>query len=48
MRDIVEFRSPLGPLGAIVDVLVMRRYLRRLLAERAGAIKAEAERRRTT
>lgn len=43
MVDDVVFRSPLGPLGWLVDVLVLRRYLRRLLAERGRAIKAAAE-----
>jgi ligand-binding SRPBCC domain-containing protein len=44
MRDILEFRSPLGPLGSVVDALFMRRYLRRLIQDRARAIRAEAER----
>jgi ligand-binding SRPBCC domain-containing protein len=44
MRDIVEFRSPLGPIGAIIDALVLERYLRRLLTARSQAVRAEAER----
>ena len=44
VRDVVVFRSPLGPLGAVVDRLVLRRYLARLLAERQQAIRAAAER----
>lgn len=43
MRDIVRFRSPLGLLGALVDALVLKRYLQRLLADRNQAIRAEAE-----
>lgn len=43
MTDEMVFRSPLGPLGAFVDWVFMTGYLRRLLEERAGAIKREAE-----
>lgn len=43
MTDEVEFRSPLGPLGWLVDVLFMTGYLRRLLKGRCRAIKREAE-----
>lgn len=43
MRDVVEFRAPLGILGAIVDRLVLKRYLQRLIAERALVIKAAVE-----
>jgi ligand-binding SRPBCC domain-containing protein len=39
MRDVLTFSSPLGPLGAIVDKLVMANYLRRLLAARNASIK---------
>lgn len=45
MIDEVEFRSPLGPLGWLVDLLFMTRYLRRLLEVRCQAIKREAEKR---
>jgi ligand-binding SRPBCC domain-containing protein len=34
MTDVVEFTSPLGPLGRLVDTLVLRRYLTRLLTQR--------------
>ena len=27
MRDTIEFRSPFGPLGRLVDAVVMRRHL---------------------
>jgi len=43
MTDVVSFRSPLGPVGAAVDVLYLAGYLRRLLAGRGRALKAEAE-----
>lgn len=43
MTDEVVFRSPLGPIGALVDWLFMTSYLRRLLVERGEAIKREAE-----
>lgn len=43
MTDEVEFRSPLGPLGWLLDRLFMAGYLRRLLAGRSQAIKREAE-----
>lgn len=40
MRDEISFRSPLGPLGAVVDALVMKRHLRRVITERNDAISA--------
>lgn len=40
MRDIVEFRSPLGPLGRLVDATVMRRHLIGVITERNDAISA--------
>ena len=43
MTDEVEFRSPLGPLGWLVDYLFLTGYLRRLLVGRCQAIKREAE-----
>ena len=43
MTDEVAFRSPLGPLGWLVDSLFMTGYLRQLLAGRCLAIKLEAE-----
>ncbi|MCT1476936.1 SRPBCC family protein [Microbacterium sp. p3-SID336] len=43
MRDTIEFRSPLGPLGRLVDALVLGRYLRRLIAERNDAVAAAIE-----
>jgi ligand-binding SRPBCC domain-containing protein len=44
MTDRFEFRSPLGPLGALVDALFLKRYLRRLMETRNTALKTEAER----
>jgi len=41
MIDRVAFASPLGPLGAFVDMCFMRRYLRRLIAQR-GQVMREA------
>ncbi len=43
MTDEVVFRSPLGPLGWLVDCLFMTGYLRRLLEGRCQAIKHAAE-----
>jgi len=34
MTDTVEFASPLGPLGMLVDAMVLTRYMTRLLALR--------------
>ena len=44
MKDVLTFRSPLGLLGAIVDCLVMSKYLTRLLTRRNEAVKAALER----
>jgi ligand-binding SRPBCC domain-containing protein len=43
MTEELVFRSPLGLLGRLVDVLVMGRYLRRLLEGRNRALKREAK-----
>ena len=43
MRDVFCFAAPLAVLGAIAEALVLRRYMRRLLRERNGAIKSIAE-----
>lgn len=43
MIDEVWFRSPYGLLGRVVDVLLLTRYMRGLLATRADAIKRAAE-----
>jgi ligand-binding SRPBCC domain-containing protein len=43
MVDVLSFSAPLGILGRLAEVLVLRRYLRRLLELRAAAIKGAAE-----
>jgi hypothetical protein len=43
MIDTVEFRSPLGPVGSLVDRAFLAGDLRCLLAERGRAIKSVAE-----
>lgn len=43
MTDDIVFRSPLGPLGWLVDRVFMAGYLRRLLEGRCEAIKRGAE-----
>jgi len=43
MVDVAEYRLPLGPLGGLVDLLFLRRYLRRLLQTRHHHIKLAAE-----
>ena len=34
MRDVIEFTAPVGAAGAVVSALVLRPYLRRLIARR--------------
>ncbi|HEX3578207.1 MAG TPA: SRPBCC family protein [Thermoanaerobaculia bacterium] len=43
MTDVLVFRSPLGVLGAIVDRLVMTKYLTRLLTKRNEIVTATLE-----
>lgn len=43
MTDTLDFSAPLGFLGRIAEALVLRRYLERLLADRAAVIKEAAE-----
>jgi ligand-binding SRPBCC domain-containing protein len=43
MRDEVRFAAPLGPLGTILESLVLRRYLTALLKWRNQALKRVAE-----
>ena len=43
MIDAFDFASPLGPLGRVIDVLVLARYMRRLVQERALSIQRAAE-----
>jgi len=46
MRDTITFRSPFGRLGALVDRLFMREYLRRMIAERGEVLAVSAGSRR--
>lgn len=43
MIDVFEYRSLLGPLGRIADLLFLTRYMRSLLTMRNQHIKAAAE-----
>jgi ligand-binding SRPBCC domain-containing protein len=43
MRDVFDFRSPLGILGRMADQLCLTRYMRSLLQTRNSTIKAVAE-----
>ena len=43
MEDRFEYHSPMGPVGALVNWLLLTRYLRRFLATRASLLKATAE-----
>jgi ligand-binding SRPBCC domain-containing protein len=43
MTDVVQFRSPLGPLGILADRLVLARYLPHLLRQRNAWLKAALE-----
>jgi ligand-binding SRPBCC domain-containing protein len=44
MTDVVRFRSPAGPVGRLVDRLVLASYMTRLLTQRNAWLKAELER----
>lgn len=46
MKDVVTFAAPLGILGKLVERVVLRGYLARLLTARAEAIKHAVESRR--
>lgn len=43
MVDVIDYQLPLGPLGAIANAMFMGRYLRRLLEDRNGHVRATAE-----
>ncbi len=43
MTDVIRFRSPFGPLGALVDALVLRRYMTRLIVTRNAWLKAQLD-----
>ncbi|GAA3764032.1 SRPBCC family protein [Micromonospora maritima] len=40
MRDVIDFTAPMGPLGGLVAILVLRPYLRRLIARRNAYLAA--------
>lgn len=43
MRDVFDYTSPLGFLGALADGLFLEGYMKRLLGERNAVIKRTAE-----
>jgi len=43
MTDVIEYRSPAGPLGLLLDRLLLERYMRRLLEQRNRWLKAQLE-----
>jgi ligand-binding SRPBCC domain-containing protein len=43
MRDVIDFASPMGVLGRVVDTLLLARYLRGLIEARNRVIKEAAE-----
>ena len=43
MADHFDYESPLGPLGRLADRLFLRRYVERLLRQRATAVRAACE-----
>ena len=45
MVDRISFDAPVGPIGRVVERLVLDRYLKKLIAQRGRHITAEAERR---
>lgn len=48
MVDLVEFRSPWGALGRLVDRWFLRAYVERLLTARAAALERALESRRSS
>ena len=42
MTDVLEFTAPFGVIGRVVERFVLRRYLERLLTDRARAIRDAA------
>lgn len=44
MRDVFDYTSPLGPLGALADRLFLERYMTRFLETRNTLLKRLAER----
>ena len=46
MTDLVSYRSPLGPVGRVVDAVVLERYMLRLLEQRNRWLALTLEERR--
>ena len=44
MADVVRYSAPAGPLGRLIDGLVLRSYMQRLLELRNAWLKSELER----
>jgi ligand-binding SRPBCC domain-containing protein len=43
MRDVFRFAAPLGVLGRVMEIAVLRGYMRALLRERNAAVREAAE-----
>ena len=43
MIDIIDFTSPVGPIGRVVDYIALERYMTKLIAQRNDFLKAAAE-----
>ena len=43
MLDTFDYKPPLGPLGALADVMFLERYMHRFLMDRASHLKQAAE-----
>jgi ligand-binding SRPBCC domain-containing protein len=43
MVDVVDFKSPAGPVGAMVDLAVLNRYMANLISQRNGWLKSALE-----
>lgn len=43
LRDDITFAAPLGPLGRLAELLVLRWYMPQLIQQRNGFLKAAAE-----
>ncbi|WP_172194308.1 SRPBCC family protein [Saccharibacillus qingshengii] len=44
VRDILQFASPLGPIGRLFDALVLKRYMRSFIRYRQRQLKKAVER----
>ena len=45
MRDRLEWKAPFGPIGALADLLFLRRHMRWFVATKQNALKQIAEKR---